>query len=51
MKEDQHIEWKEAWRDEHLRAVCGFANADGGRLQCYRLTLAGEIYLAARETS
>jgi ATP-dependent DNA helicase RecG len=30
--ESQHTEWKEVWRDEHLRWVCGFANAQGGRL-------------------
>lgn len=23
---------KESWRDDHLRWVCGFANADGGVL-------------------
>ena len=27
MKESQHIEWKQAWRDEYLRLVCGFAAA------------------------
>lgn len=32
MKESQHTEWKETWRDEHLRWVCGFANAEGGVL-------------------
>ncbi|MFY4730541.1 helix-turn-helix domain-containing protein, partial [Nitrospira sp. BLG_2] len=32
MKESQHREWKESWRDDHLRWVCGFANADGGVL-------------------
>jgi len=32
MKESQHIEWKETWRDEYLRWVCGFANAEGGVL-------------------
>lgn len=32
MKESQHIEWKESWRDEYLRWVCGFANAEGGVL-------------------
>ena len=31
-KENQHIEWKESWRDEYLRWVCGFANAEGGVL-------------------
>ena len=32
MKESQHTEWKESWRDEYLRWVCGFANAEGGVL-------------------
>lgn len=32
MKEHQHIEWKESWRDDCLRWICGFANADGGVL-------------------
>ena len=32
MKEHQNIEWKEAWRDEFLKWICGFANADGGVL-------------------
>ena len=26
--ESQHNEWKAAWQDEHLRWVCGFANAE-----------------------
>ncbi len=32
MKEHQLIEWKESWRDEYLRWICGFANAQGGTL-------------------
>ena len=32
MKENQQVEWKESWRDDHLRWVCGFANAEGGVL-------------------
>ena len=31
-KETQTIEWKESWRDEYIRWVCGFANAQGGTL-------------------
>jgi ATP-dependent DNA helicase RecG len=30
--EHQHVEWKESWRDEYLKWICGFANADGGVL-------------------
>jgi ATP-dependent DNA helicase RecG len=32
MKESQIIEWKPSWRDEYLRWICGFANAEGGVL-------------------
>ncbi len=31
-KENQNTEWKESWRDEYLRWICGFANAQGGVL-------------------
>ena len=34
--ESQHTEWKESWRDDHLRWVSGFANAEGGRLEIGR---------------
>lgn len=30
MEESQNIEWKESWRDEYLKWICGFANAQGG---------------------
>ncbi len=30
MAESQSIEYKESWRDEYLKWVCGFANAQGG---------------------
>ena len=32
MLENQYIEWKESWRDEYLKWICGFANAQGGLL-------------------
>ena len=32
MKECQNIEWKETWSDEYLKWICGFANAQGGKL-------------------
>ncbi len=32
MPENQNIEWKESWRDEYLKWVCGFANAKGGKI-------------------
>jgi len=32
MAENQNIEWKESWRDEYLKWICGFANAQGGKI-------------------
>ena len=32
MAESQNIEYKESWRDEYLKWVCGFANAQGGKI-------------------
>ena len=32
VKESQNIEWKESWRDEYLKWICGFANAQGGKI-------------------
>lgn len=32
MVENQNIEWKEIWRDEYLKWICGFANAQGGKI-------------------
>lgn len=32
MPENENIEWKESWRDEYLKWICGFANAKGGFL-------------------
>ena len=36
MSEHQNIEWKEVWRDDFLKWICGFANADGGVLHIGR---------------
>lgn len=30
--ESQNVEWKETWRDEYLKWICGFANAQGGKI-------------------
>lgn len=30
--ESQNTEFKESWRDEYLGWICGFANAQGGRI-------------------
>ena len=32
MPEQQNIEWKESWNDEYLKWICGFANAQGGKI-------------------
>ena len=32
MSESQNIEYKESWRDEYLKWICGLANAQGGRI-------------------
>lgn len=31
-QEHHQLEWKESWRDEHLKWVCAFANGQGGML-------------------
>lgn len=31
-KEDQNTEYKQSWREEYLKWICGFANAGGGRI-------------------
>ncbi len=30
--ENQNIEFKESWRDDYIKWLCGFANAQGGKL-------------------
>ena len=32
MDESQNLEWKSSWRDEYLKWICGYANAQGGLL-------------------
>ena len=31
-REQQNIEWKESWREEYFKWICGFTNAQGGRI-------------------
>ncbi len=38
MAESQNIEYKESWRDEYLKWVCEFANAQGGSILAYAMT-------------
>ena len=40
--ENQLVEWKESWRDEYIKWICGFANAQGGLLIIGRNN-AGEV--------
>ncbi len=37
-RETQNVEFKESWRDDYLKWICGFANAQGG-----------EIYIGVRD--
>lgn len=30
LNESQNVEYKDTWRDEYLKWICGFANAQGG---------------------
>ena len=32
MAETQNIEYKQNWHDDYLKWICGFANANGGKL-------------------
>jgi ATP-dependent DNA helicase RecG len=41
--ENQNLEWKESWRDEYVKTICGFANASGGVLEIGRNDKTGEI--------
>ena len=30
--ESQNVEYKQSWKDEYLKWICGFANAQGGTI-------------------
>lgn len=30
--ESQNVEYKQSWKDDYLRWICGFANAQGGTI-------------------
>lgn len=32
MPENQNVEWKSKWKDEYLEWICGYANAQGGKI-------------------
>ena len=43
-KETQNVEFKQSWRDEFLKEICGFANAQDDRVND-RVNFADEILL------
>ena len=45
MSEKQDVEYKSSWRDEYLKWVCGFANAQGGVLEIGRNDLGDVVGL------
>ena len=47
--EHQQVEWKESWRDEYLKWICGFANAQGGMLHIGRSDRGAVVGLAKPE--
>ena len=49
MSEGQRLEWKASWRDDHLKSLCAFANADGGTLEIGRDDDGKVVGVAARE--
>lgn len=46
MKETERIEWKESWRDEYLKWICGFAK--GGVLHIGRNNVANTFFRAGQ---
>ena len=50
MNESQNIEFKESWRDEYLKWICGFANAQGGMLHRHKRQWRGMRYARCQET-
>ena len=43
-KETQNVEFKQSWRDEFLKEICGFANAKGDRVND-RVKIVAEVLL------
>uniref|UniRef100_UPI003F9B6C34 AlbA family DNA-binding domain-containing protein n=1 Tax=Pseudomonas sp. TaxID=306 RepID=UPI003F9B6C34 len=46
MSEHQQREWKATWRDDYLKWICGFANAEGGVLEIGRSDSGNPVGLA-----
>ena len=34
MEETEHTDWKAVWKDEYLKWICGYANANGSVHRC-----------------
>ena len=46
--ESQNIEYKESWRDEYIKWICGFANAQGGTIYIGKMDdgiVKGSVYM------
>jgi len=46
MPEKQNIEYKQSWHDDYLKWVCGFANAQGGKIYIGKEDNGNVIHLA-----
>jgi len=51
MAEHQTSEYKQIWKAEYLKWVCGFANAQGGKLYIGKNDRPGQCRAPAGETS
>lgn len=48
--EHRHLEWKSGWKDDYLREICAFANAQGGTL-CIGLDDRGQVSGVSESTA
>ncbi len=41
MPESQNLEWKSKWKDDYLEWICGYSNAQGGKIYigCVRVSI------------
>jgi len=45
MPENQNIEWKSSWHNDYLKWICGFANANGGKIYIGKDDLGNVVHL------
>ncbi|MDR3127301.1 MAG: putative DNA binding domain-containing protein [Tannerellaceae bacterium] len=50
MPESQNIEYKSSWHDEYLKWVCGFANAQGGKIYIGKNDAGSVVGLSGQKT-